>query len=96
LKLVHLKNHRTLDLILTYRCNAAYEICCNDYGAHRNEDMEPEDAINFIDQAKKAGFRRIGITGGEPFLFINKILKIAEFCRYNDLFLGCLTNAYWA
>ena len=89
-------NAVTIGLIITYRCNAACEMCCNDSGPHRTEDMSSDDAMKYIKQANDLGIKRACITGGEPFLFFDKLTEIARYCRKMEIFLGSLTNAYWA
>ena len=87
---------RTLGLIITYRCNAFCDMCCNNSGPARNEEMIMEDALTFIDQAKEDKINNVGITGGEPFLYYEKIKSIVNYCRKKEINVSSLTNAYWA
>jgi len=71
-------------------------MCCSNSSPLRDETMPVEDMYNYIEQAKVSNIHRIGLTGGEPFLFFERILDISRFCFERSMYLSSLTNAFWA
>ena len=84
-------------IVLTRKCNANCDICCFSCSPENNEKMEITDALNFIRQAAEIkSIRIVGVSGGEPFLFYDDLLKIAKECKKNYLQCACTTNGFWA
>jgi MoaA/NifB/PqqE/SkfB family radical SAM enzyme len=95
-----LKLWRYAGLIITYKCNAACEFCYYNCAPDRNGLMPLETAIGVWKSLRKLAPKtaKIHITGGEPFLYFDHIIKIMTQAQKEKL--GPLdtieTNAFWA
>ena len=59
--------------------------------------MRPEDALRYVDEAAELPqMEWISITGGEPFLLYDKMLRIIHHASELGLKTECVTNCYWA
>ncbi|TIH60659.1 4Fe-4S cluster-binding domain-containing protein, partial [Klebsiella pneumoniae] len=61
-------NYKCLGLLYTRKCTEKCPICCFCCSPKRNEKMDKDDAIKFINAAIDNEIRYIGISGGEPFI----------------------------
>ncbi len=86
-----------LAFLVTERCNFTCSHCCNDSHPRRSAVMDIEDVYRCIDQAKECGnFREIGISGGEPFLFLNELRNIIRYAADKGFSASITSNGYWA
>jgi len=95
-----LKVWRNAGLLLTYKCNAACEFCYYCCSPDNSGLMTIETAIKAWQGLKTlAGdSAKIHLTGGEPFLYFDRLCEILEAAkkeRLGDVDL-IETNAYWA
>ncbi len=66
-----------LDIEITKSCNLHCLHCSADGG---NEgELSTEEIIRVLEQAKKMGVEKIGLTGGEPLCVLSKLESIARF-----------------
>jgi len=68
-------------------------------GPHRKEEMNFNDAIDWIEQAsnyREGHVLGLALTGGEPFYDMAKLAKITEFCHNQGFVVSVVTNAFWA
>ena len=80
-------------LSLTERCNLRCAHCDIKRG---HSPLNAEDAVKFIRSCADFGIRRIGFTGGEPFLvtgLLRRIIKESVRCRMT--FNRIMTNGVW-
>ncbi len=59
---------KTLFWNVTYACNHRCGICFTDSGAARAAELDTQEALALVREAREAGVRDILISGGEPFL----------------------------
>lgn len=85
-----------LGLIYTYKCNAECSICIFSCSPKREEKMELDCAKKLVKEAKDAGIKLIGLSGGEPFVYFDEILELAKYVREQQLALTITTNCFWA
>lgn len=91
---------RSAGLLLTYRCNAKCEFCYYNCSPKQNGLMSVDIAVNAWQSLKNlAGdSARIHITGGEPFLYWDRLVEILQEGKRQEL--GPLdmveTNGFWA
>lgn len=84
-------------LILTERCNATCSHCWFSSGPERTARMEPDEALDYIDQAREIPtVEWISFTGGEPFLLPEMLLKLVGHASRKGLRTECVTNCFWA
>ena len=95
-----LKLWRSAGLLLTYKCNAACKFCYYCCSPENDGLMSVETAIAAWRGIKKlAGdSARIHLTGGEPFLYFERLCEILEAGRNENLGKVDLveTNGFWA
>jgi organic radical activating enzyme len=105
---VKLKVWRSAGLLLTYKCNAACDFCYYCCGPQNDGLMTVETAIRAWRGLKKlagdsgpavsAVEPRIHLTGGEPFLYFERLCEILEAAKKENLGEVDIieTNGYWA
>lgn len=87
---------KTLALQTTYKCNANCDICVFDCDIHKDKKIKLEDAFRYIDEAFTTGsFKEFAISGGEPFLFYDDLVKICTKAHEKNVFISINTNAFW-
>jgi MoaA/NifB/PqqE/SkfB family radical SAM enzyme len=85
-----------LALIYTMKCTSSCKVCGFSCSPKREEKMKYEDALRYINEAKDAGIKVLGITGGEPFLFKDEVLKLCEHAVNRGMKVTLTTNCFWA
>ena len=84
-------------LILTERCNITCAHCWLSSGPDRHKSMRVEDALRYVEEAAELPrMEWISITGGEPFLLYDEMLRIIRHASELGLKTECVTNCYWA
>lgn len=69
-----------IDLEITRKCNLKC-IHCSAASKTRGEEMSVDFVKKTLREAKSMGLEKVGLTGGEPFLNREKLMKIGSFCR---------------
>jgi len=91
---------RSAGLLLTYKCNAKCEFCYYNCSPEKNGLMSVDMAANAWQSLRTlAGDKtRVHITGGEPFLYWDRLVEILQEGKRQNL--GPLdmveTNGFWA
>lgn len=86
-----------LSLIITNKCNASCRHCGFDCCPDGEKTMEEKDAIFFIETAYKfSPIRSLCITGGEPFLYYDRVVNIMSCAAKLGLTSEIVTNSFWA
>ena len=95
-------------LLLTYKCNAGCEFCYYNCSPQQNGLMPADTAVNVWQSLKKISGDdapavskaepKIHITGGEPFLYWERLVEILECAKKENLGPVDMieTNGYWA
>ncbi len=90
-------SYQVLGFLVTDRCNFTCSHCCNDSHPRNSSLMDIEDIYRCIDQAKESkSFREIGISGGEPFLFLKELMRIIRYAADQGFSVSVTSNGYWA
>jgi len=91
---------RSAGLLLTYKCNAACEFCYYNCSPQQNGLMTVDTAVNTWQSLKNlaGSAAKIHITGGEPFLYWERLLEILTEAKKQDLGPVDMieTNGFWA
>lgn len=91
---------RSAGLLLTYKCNAKCEFCYYNCSPEKNGLMPVDMAVNAWQSLKvlAGDSAKIHITGGEPFLYWDRLVEILQEGKRRNL--GPLdmveTNGFWA
>jgi pyruvate-formate lyase-activating enzyme len=90
--------HAILGLYLTNRCNVRCRHCSS--GSGPGEPEEGADLEQVLDQVPalvlEGVVRALHVSGGEPFLYVQKLARIASVGRRVGLPVAVNTNAFWA
>lgn len=71
-----------VDLEITRECNLEC-IHCSASSKNRGEEMSIDMIEKILEEVKKIGLQKVGLTGGEPFLNRDKLIKIGNFTCNN-------------
>jgi len=88
-----------LALSLTLRCNAQCAHCTPACGPHRNESLSTGTLIRLIHQAAQIRDEvpfEVALTGGEPFLDVERLIRLVAFASGLGARVSCVSNASWA
>ncbi len=95
-----LKLWRSAGLLLTYKCNCACEFCYYNCGPEKGGLMPVDTAINAWRSLEKlaGGRAKVHLTGGEPFLYWERLVEILEQAKKEGLGKCDLveTSGFWA
>ena len=88
---------KTLQLSLTSRCNLRCKMCTvNKYTTGLHEEMSLEEIFRIIDVAKNQfNIKYLILTGGEPLLLGEKVIKIFEYASQLDIGVVLTTNGFF-
>lgn len=90
---------KNIGMVMTYKCQIACSHCIIKAGPHRREEISLNDAydwIKTISEYRNGFIRVLALTGGEPFLNIEKLKKISNYAATCGLLVSAVTNAFWA
>ena len=90
---------RNVGLLLTYHCQASCAHCILRAGPDRHEEVNLEDARNWIRQIASYRDRYVyvlSLTGGEPFSNLKRLREVMEFAAECKLYVSVVTNGFWA
>jgi len=88
--------HSTLHLAYSFACDLSCNHCIFRCGPAGGRTMGIPRAKRYIDQAGRAGIRRIVFTGGEPFLHRRDIRILIQHAARRGIDSALITNAAWA
>ena len=81
---------------ITKECNAKCRMCCESSSLNRSGKLDLNIILNSIDSIKDLkNIIYIGVTGGEPFLYIDDVFSISEHCKKLNRQFTVTTNAFW-
>lgn len=71
-----------LYLYYTWQCNLSCKHCWVSAGQNQSSSLKPKDAYNACMEAIELGLKNVKFTGGEPLLFAEEILPLAEILKH--------------
>jgi len=84
-------------LLLTERCNIACSHCWFSSGPERTATMAMSEALDYIEQACEIPtIEWLSLTGGEPFLLQDMLIRLVRHASERGLRTECVTNCFWA
>lgn len=86
-----------LGLLLTDKCNAQCRHCWADGSPQNNQTMGLDEVRRLIAEAAENGFKKVGLLGGEPFLYFEELLlpALEAVLKTNIDQVTLDTNGYW-
>ncbi|MBR5337250.1 MAG: radical SAM protein [Lachnospiraceae bacterium] len=88
-------HYKTICLSITDKCTAECEFCGLSCCPDNDNVMDPSFMERIIREAKKIGIKKIGFSGGEPFLFPDLLLQGTRIAKEEDLDVNIATNGFW-
>ena len=86
----------TLSILMTDRCNASCEICCLNCSPQGKQTLDTAQIRKAILQAAETeGMEEIRFTGGEPFLYEDRVEECAAYAKELGLRSVVHTNGFW-
>jgi MoaA/NifB/PqqE/SkfB family radical SAM enzyme len=87
-----------IGLLLWNTCNARCKHCLPSAGPKDRSSLSDEVIFSMIDQAAEefAGAWGLGLSGGEPFLYQDRLLRIVKHARSRNASTGIVSNGFWA
>ena len=88
---------KNVSLLITYKCTARCKMCCWSCSPERTEEMSLKDIKQYVDQAREVvSVEQISLTGGEPFIDFEKLLKAVAYISTCGFEPKVITNCFWA
>jgi MoaA/NifB/PqqE/SkfB family radical SAM enzyme len=85
-----------LGVLLTSKCNISCRHCCNDSHPQHSGAVSFEDIAQLIEGARGIpSISEIGISGGEPFLFLPLLHRVIQFATGCGFTSSVTTNGFW-
>lgn len=89
----HDNYRKELHIVITDKCNIMCEHCNMDSSPDK-DTLIPDEYIDKIFESIDDSWA-ISIFGGEPMLYPEKILRVAENCRKKNITFRLVTNGFW-
>ncbi len=88
---------QTIVFVPTLRCPLRCLHCVTESGPDVRREMRPEDAVRWIDDLARTGrVRRLVLSGGEPFVDLERLDGILAAAHDRGLAVSAVTSASWA
>ena len=88
-------NIEKIDILVTFRCNAACAHCITRSHPKRTEWLEEREVLDLLAVGAEQGKRYTSFTGGEPFLDFPRLLRCVRFAKQKGYFVCADSNAFW-
>lgn len=87
----------TLGFTLHKKCTASCEICCFGCNPNSEEELDNDIVKNYIHESKSIDMiKNIAFTGGEPFLYYDKLKTLIKYANGYKKRTSVVTNGFWA
>jgi len=80
---------------ITKKCNLKCEHCGANSSPSRSEILDINFLRELIIQLGNNNFKKIVITGGEPFLYIEHLNVVTRYCNKYGIEIQIVTNGFW-
>src|SRR5256885_7539957 len=84
-----------LALMVTRRCNMSCGHCSVESSPHVRGEPAEADLLDYVRQAAAAGVQTLQITGGEPMLREQVVLRLLRECRRLGVAAVMTPNGFW-
>lgn len=90
-------NYSEMVVLIGNKCTAKCNICCFDSTIESNELINDEYISNYLYSLKDSKeIQWVHFSGGEPFLYYDKLKKYIKICSENHKSSTVITNGFWA
>ena len=90
---------KNIGFLMTFKCQVQCPHCIIEAGPNRTEEISLKDAYAWVEQIaeyRNGYIQVLSLTGGEPFIDLNRLKLISEYADAHGLLVSAVTNAYWA
>ena len=87
---------QSLTIRIAYKCNIRCKFCYQGADLNNETALDEERMLGMVREGREAGFIRLGISGGEAFLYAKsmaKIIKLAKQIGYQNI--SIVSNGFW-
>lgn len=84
-----------VNIIIGNKCTARCDFCTNESSPEGCFNLSLEKCRQLIKTTKRLGFKRVGFSGGEPFIYRKLLLELIDVTHENSLGFVVATNGYW-
>lgn len=87
---------QSLTIRIAYKCNIRCKFCYQGADLDNKTALDEERMLGMVREGRDAGFIRLGISGGEAFLYAKsmaKIIKLAKKIGYQNI--SIVSNGFW-
>lgn len=90
-------NYSEMVVLIGNKCTAKCNICCFDSTIESNELIDDEYISNYLYSLKDSKeIQWVHFSGGEPFLYYDRLKKYIKICSENHKSATVITNGFWA
>lgn len=82
-------------LMLTRKCNMACSHCSVESGPHVKTEPTEDELVTWLREAAQSGVRSVLLTGGEPMMRQESVLRLLRECRELGLSATMTSNGFW-
>jgi len=87
---------QSLTIRITYKCNIGCRFCYNTSLLGSDITLDEERMLTMIREAREAGITRMGISGGEAFLFAKQVVNMIKLAKeIGFTTVSIVTNGFW-
>ncbi len=86
----------SLTIRIAYKCNIRCKFCYQGADLDNKTALDEDRMLDMVREGREAGFVRLGISGGEAFLYAKsmaKIIKLAKRIGYESV--SIVSNGFW-
>jgi len=85
----------SVHLIYTNKCNIKCNHCVYSCSPEKKLKLNLEKSLSLLDSFPKFKIKHLGISGGEPLLYLNEVLQIIFKAKKQGLKVTLLSNGFW-
>lgn len=86
----------TIGIALTQNCPIRCDMCLLECGPEVHESIDEDVCLDLIDQINDIPYiNHFVLSGGEPFVDFEKLVRIIDYAKKLKLKISCNTNAFW-
>ncbi len=86
----------SVELVYTEKCNLFCDHCIADASPEKERKIDYKKVLPLIKDFPRYGIKRLGITGGEPFLFLDELVELCSVASKKGVNFRVVTNGFWA
>lgn len=88
--------YTTLGIVMHAECNAECDICSESCSPNRHERLDAERIKEIIDSFGDTSINTVAFTGGEPFLYYDRLIDLVRYAKQKGFSPTVVTNGFWA